>query len=326
MKDIMTDQDIISISNAMINLYRVIVLVEDTSSFCHVYEWEKELSYLAVNDGDPFAVLCDNIYRNIHPEDREEFKFLSDPDRIHEVLSKQIQIYGECRIRHEDGNYYWYGITICNAKARESAKGQEYLFLIQDIHESKSREVSENAQLLKTLCKLENEYHTLFEENMTDSLTGCYNRKGFKYYETFALEEAKKADKKLFVCVLDLNGLKYLNDTYGHEAGDTGIRTVADALRASVPEVARIIRTGGDELLVFAALDSDSSEPEEMGRRLEEYLDNYNKTHDNPFRVSASYGYVFEDIDENVDSLEKYIQTADEKMYEMKEKTDPYKR
>lgn len=326
MNNKITDKDVISISNAMINLYQAIVLVEDTSSFCHVYEWEKELSHFAIKDGDAFSVLCNNIYKNIHPEEREAFLLLSDQEEIHKALSKEIHISAECRIRHQDSKYYWSRITICNAKARGSAAGQEYLFLIQDIHDSKEKEVRENTELLRALCKLETEYHQLFEENMTDSLSGCYNRKGFNYYEAFTLEEAKKPDKKLFVCVLDLNGLKHLNDTYGHEAGDIGIRTVADALRASAPADARIIRTGGDELLVFAALSSDSKDPDEMGGKLEAYLKDYNESHDHPYTISASYGYVFEDIPGDTDSMEKYIEIADGKMYEMKEKTDPYKR
>ena len=326
MAHIINDQEALSISIALANLYQIVVLVEDGDSLCRVMEWEKDLDHFAINDGDAFSVLCDNVYKNIHPEDREEFLILSGHDKIHDALSKEIHISAECRIRHSDSGYYWSRITICNAKVENSPDGREYLFLIQDIHESKAKELQAASETLLALYTLQTKYDELFQENMTDSLTGCYNRKGFKYYETATIEEAKEAGKSLFVCVIDLNGLKHLNDTYGHEAGDIGIRTVADALRASVPEGAKIIRTGGDELLVFAALDSNSKEPEEMGERLIRYLKDYNDTHDHPFDVAASFGYIFEPIDVSVSSLEKYIEIADEKMYRMKEETDPYKR
>jgi diguanylate cyclase (GGDEF)-like protein len=166
----------------------------------------------------------------------------------------------KCRIRHQDSKYYWSRITICNAKARGSAAGQEYLFLIQDIHDSKEKEVRENTELLRALCKLETEYHELFEENMTDSLSGCYNRKGFNYYEAFTLEEAKKPEKKLFVCVLDLNGLKHLNDTYGHEFGDDVLVAISDVFKSKPSEGIYFSRWGGEEfLIIFPDLNGDES-------------------------------------------------------------------
>ena len=55
-------------------------------------------------------------------------------------------------------------------------------------------------------------------------------------------------------------------------------------------------------------------------------LRSYNKSHNNPFEVSASYGYVFLPLKDQIDTLDDYIEMADEKMYQMKETIDPYKR
>ena len=186
-----------------------------------------------------FSLLCENIYKNIHPEDREKFLGFSSQDKIHEALSKEIHLSAECRIRHADSKYYWSRITICNGKMKGSPYGREYLFLMQDIHESKAKEVQEHAEILHALSNLQ---------------------------------------------------IKY------------------------------------DELLVFAALDSTSNEPEKMGERLQKYLKDYNDSHDHPYEIAASFGNIFEPIDASVSSLEKYIEIADEKMYRMKEETDPFKR
>ncbi len=118
---------------------------------------------------------------------------------------------------------------------------------------------------------------------------------------------------------MDLNGLKYINDTFGHGAGDTAIATVSDALKKASPEGSSIIRTGGDEFLVFCPLEADSTAPESFEKTLEEEHRSYNDSHNNPFRVAASYGYVFLPLKENMETLDEYIETADEKMYRMKE-------
>ena len=164
--------------------------------------------------------------------------------------------------------------------------------MIQGIRDHKSKEINENREIVKELYKIKADYDNLFIKNMRDFLTWCFNRKGLQYYETTTLEEAKKEGNRLFVCVIDLNGFKHLYDTYGHEAGDIKIKAVADAIKASLPKDSKIIRTEGDELLVFSALESGSKEPEEMGGKIQQYLKEYNDTYDNPFDVAASYGYI----------------------------------
>jgi diguanylate cyclase (GGDEF)-like protein len=102
-----------------------------------------------------------------------------------------------------------------------------------------------------------------------------------------------------------------MNDTFGHSAGDTAIATVAASLKKASPDGSSIIRTGGDEFLVFCPLEKGSKEHENFGTILESELKAYNENHDNPFEVSASYGYVFLPIKEGMDSLDEYIEIVD---------------
>ena len=322
----LTEQKKVSIGNAIRSLYQLIVLVEEGTLLCHAADCNEELDTLDISNVKVYDDLFFTLYKNTHPEDRESIKLLSNIDDLHETLSEKVYISCECRIRHTDLSYYWSRITICNSKIEDSPTGHEYLILLEDIHTQKGALLTEHSELIKTISTLKEEYNKLFIENMTDAQTGCYNRKGLKYFETIALKDAVDNNKNIFVCVLDLNGLKYINDTFGHSAGDTAIATVSDALKKASPQGSSIIRTGGDEFLVFCPLAADSTALDSFEKTLEEELGFYNDSHNNPFQVAASYGYVFLPPKENMETLDEYIETADEKMYKMKEERDPHKR
>ena len=320
------DKSTLSIGVAIRSLYQLIVHVDEETSECHILDYNKEIKNLRVDRAKTFNALCKAVYKNIHPEEREDFKTLIDVNKLHEELSYNISISKECRIRRSDSRYYWTKVIICNAKIEDSAQGRDYLFMLQDIHEHKEREQSELKALLSKLVTLENAYAALSLENMTDQLTGCYNRKGFSYFEAEIIDRAKRENLAVFICVLDLNGLKYLNDTFGHKAGDEAISVVSQALKISSPDGSMIIRTGGDEFLVLAVTADNKELSEEFSQTLNKELDEYNERNDNPFSVSASYGIVVAKLSDDTKSLDEYIELADQKMYSMKENTDPHKR
>ncbi len=326
MTELEIQKAVIPISNAIRNLYQIVVLVEDHNFLCHVIDCDKEVENLLQSEEMSLDMMLENFYKNIHPAQREDFRILTDAEYIHEKLSDEIFLSMDCQLRYADSNYYWSRITISNAKVLNSPEGREYLFLLQNIHREKQKEIDKNRLYIKQICRLQNDYDKLYIENMTDEQTRFFNRKGLNYYETIVLNRAKQDGKSLFVCVVDLNGLKYLNDTYGHAAGDEAIRAVADALRNSVPEGACIVRTGGDEFLALGALDRESRQPEQMEILLDQLLNKYNDEHDNQYSVGASYGWVMEEISEETDSIERFVEEADKRMYEMKEKRDEHMR
>ncbi len=321
-----SEQITMSIGNAIRSLYQAVIFVEEGPSECHVIDSDDAIRNLSLNHVHHYSGLYESLYRNVHPEDRDSFRAGFSRKNIRKILSEKVFINYSCRIRHKDQKYYWSLITVCNSQKEDSAEGNEYLFLIQDIHEHKTKRMEEYNELIMTMASLQNKYDELFLENMTDAQTGCFNRKGLMYYQSIVLEEATKNDFDLFVCVLDLNGLKYMNDTFGHAAGDNAIKVVSDGLKEASPEGSKIIRTGGDEFLVFCALDKDSETPNRFGETLDKYLDDYNNAHDNPYKVEASYGCIFMPRRKDMTSLDEYIELADEKMYEMKEKRDEHRR
>ena len=319
------------IDNAIRSMYQMIVMVDDGTYKCTVIDHNSELSNIN-HDIAPEQKMCDyesfvrGFDRNIHPEDREDFEAFMKPDTYVDKLKTHVYISMECRIRHADRRYHWSEITYCNTTEEDSTAGNAALFLIKDIHSRKVRELQREAEERKLLKKLQEKYDELFEENMIDEQTGCYNRKGMNYYSDLVIEEAGKSGKYLFVCVVDLNGLKHLNDTYGHSAGDEAIAAVSAELLKSAPQGTRIVRTGGDEFLLFAALDKNSTEPDEMGPKIDQGIADYNREHSNPYEIGVSYGWVFQPIDGDKRNFDELIEIADYKMYEMRVERDKYRR
>jgi diguanylate cyclase (GGDEF)-like protein len=84
----------------------------------------------------------------------------------------------------------------------------------------------------------------------TDSLTGLGNHRAFHETLSAAIAERAAANTPFVLLAIDLDGLKRINDTDGHLAGDTHIKKVADSLRTVVGDEGTVHRTGGDEFMV----------------------------------------------------------------------------
>ncbi len=314
-----------AVNTAIKSLYQMIVAIDSATDECHVIDYNTELKNIDIESGD-YNALHKSIMTNIHPSDREDFRTFSSLDGYPDVLANEVKASIDIRIRHVDGKYYWSEVMFCHASDEDSVSGDEYLILIRDIHDKKSAEISREAETRAVISELQDKYEDIFTENMIDAQTGCYNRKGMKYYLDMVIAEVKRSGDYIFVCVADLNGLKYINDTYGHQAGDVAIAAISRALIASAPAGSRIVRTGGDEFLIFAALPKDSTEPDAMGEKVDSMVYDYNNAHGSEYKVGVSYGYVFLPVKQDMIDLDEYIGIADGKMYEMKSLRDEHRR
>ncbi len=314
-----------SIDNSIRSLFQMIVVINDQGDSCLIVDHDKELDN--ISQVDSFGKLRKALKKNIHPEDRESFALFTVRNKYVSLLREHVHVSMECRLRHSDHKYYWSEIIICNTTSKDSTEGDACLFMIRDIDDRKRSELSREAEERAILRNLQDRYDELFEENMTDQQTGCYNRKGLKYYSDIVIEDAKKNNRNLFVCVADLNGLKHLNDTYGHAAGDEAISAVSKELKKAAPTGSKTVRIGGDEFLIFASLDRDNTEPDVFGNKVDEGIREYNALHsDNPYKVGTSYGWVLLPAKDDMTSLDEYIEMADAKMYEMRKERDQYRR
>lgn len=152
-----------------------------------------------------------------------------------------------------------------------------------------------------------------------DDLTGHFTRKGFHEKAEAMLQHAKSTASSVTFFVFDMDGLKYINDTYGHSEGDFAIQVLGQALQQSLDEHIICGRVGGDEFYLIAEGDAEESSQSLM-HQVEKYLTNYNNIHTRPYPITVSGGFAFHDFaaaqeDITLDALQRI---ADAKMYEVK--------
>lgn len=147
-----------------------------------------------------------------------------------------------------------------------------------------------------------------------DSLTGLYNRLGFNREFEKMTKRVRKEEGIVTVVLADLDGLKGINDNYGHAAGDNAIHTVAQALKDSCPQEALCVRFGGDEMLAVMEGDYDIGGIRE---KMKNWLEEYNSRAGNPYTVSASLGILITNETEDLE-FEDLLKRADALMYQEK--------
>lgn len=173
--------------------------------------------------------------------------------------------------------------------------------------------VSNGLENLRKQADLKHMFSRLDKLYVTDQLTELYNRFGFARYTTESYQKCQNEQKMLMILFADMDGLKRINDVYGHDKGDVAIRMVADALRDACRYGEVCSRYGGDEYVVYAP-DYDKDKAEAYCEKFENALLQYNRALGEAFSVTVSYGYELF-VPAKGEALEKYIDRADGKMY-----------
>jgi diguanylate cyclase (GGDEF)-like protein len=124
-----------------------------------------------------------------------------------------------------------------------------------------------------------------------DELTGLFNRRGFLSAAEPLARAAERGNRTFLVFFADLDGLKAINDTHGHQVGDEAIRDAAWILTHSFRSADLIARIGGDEFAIFAP-DAPPETIEIMIRRVSKWQAERNAEPDRPYQVSLSLGGV----------------------------------
>jgi len=151
---------------------------------------------------------------------------------------------------------------------------------------------------------------------LVDDLTGLYNRRGFFTLTEHLLKRVNREKKKIFMLYADLDGLKTINDQYGHQAGDQALKDVARVLKSTYRESDIIARIGGDEFVVVSAGTGGDNE-HLITSRLSRNLEIHNSTTKSGIRLSVSLGIGSYDP-EHPCSIEELLTEADKSMYAQK--------
>jgi len=152
--------------------------------------------------------------------------------------------------------------------------------------------------------------------SIVDDLTGLYNRRGFFIFAEQQFKIADRMKKKLYLLYSDLDGLKLINDKYGHAEGDAALIEVANVLRKTFRSSDVIARISGDEFVVLA-METLKTNPEVLIDRLNKKIEEHNSKRGTDYELSLSTGFSVYDP-KNPISIEELMATADKDMYEDK--------
>jgi diguanylate cyclase (GGDEF)-like protein len=171
-------------------------------------------------------------------------------------------------------------------------------------------------ELKKTLQALENSYKKLEQLSVLDELTGLYNRRGFMTLARQHLELSRRKPREFLFFFIDIDGLKAINDTYGHKEGDSIILETAKIFYKTFRQTDIIGRWGGDEFTILA-IDSTMQESEKIKNRMLELITSYNETSGKPYELAFSIGSA-PYVPGKHYAIEELIEEADSKLYQEK--------
>ena len=149
-----------------------------------------------------------------------------------------------------------------------------------------------------------------------DAMTGLFNRRGMKTRLDNICDDVKP-DMSLLVCVIDMDGLKIVNDMYGHDEGDCAISTLANMVSTIAKTNDICIRAGGDEFYIIGIGDYSDEEGTERKKHLEVLLKEYNLNSAKPYELSASIGCCIQKY-ESKKQIKDVLNIADQQMYQNK--------
>ena len=173
-----------------------------------------------------------------------------------------------------------------------------------------------NQQLEYTLSVLHEKNRQLSKISTIDELTGLKNRRGFLTETQAVISSSINEEQRAILLFADMDNLKIVNDTFGHEDGDFALRTIATALKSSLRNGDIIGRIGGDEFVAFALLNSQQS-ADLIANRIHKRLADINANSDKPYYIEASIGIVDFICHTDLD-IQTLIKQADDALYENK--------
>lgn len=158
--------------------------------------------------------------------------------------------------------------------------------------------------------------------SMTDPLTGLLNRRGFRALADSHLRMTRRQRKRSLLLSADLDGLKEINDVYGHDEGDRAISKTAELLKSCFRDSDIVARFGGDEFVALA-FDIDDFGELTLRHKIASCLALANESAELDYDLSLSIGTAVA-TGENK-SLEELMRAADQALYKQKSKRPSYR-
>lgn len=241
----------------------------------------KSLAMVPIRTLEPIGAIG-TYWAKLHQPTVEEVKLLQALADTTAVAIENVQVYAELEQRVRDRTAQ---LEAVNARLRE------------EIHERQQAEAK------------------VRQLSLTDELTGLHNRRGFFVLAEQQLKLVHRMDTPCCLLFIDLDGLKQINDTLGHEEGDVAIIEAAQLLKQTCRESDIVARLGGDEFVVFVTSCLDKAD--NLHDRLQSNIAHFNQENKHPYPLSMSVGIQY-CMPNDSTSLEQLVAQADELMYVQK--------
>ncbi len=149
-----------------------------------------------------------------------------------------------------------------------------------------------------------------------DHLTGLPNRRLYQDRLANALERARRSESHTALLVVDLNGFKLVNDTFGHHVGDIVLQRVGELFSSRIRRSDTVARTGGDEFTVILEEPTSPAAADHVGMSLMHLLDQPLLIGEHTVQIGASVGIAI--FPEDARDMESLCIAADLRMYNIK--------
>lgn len=279
----------LSILSSISAIYLSVHLMDMENNLVVEINTSKEISELAVGNGDPVEEMKLIINHTIVPEYLERALAFTNLQTVVKRL-KGKKIISEELLGRFHG---WIRASFITVETDENEIPVKILFTTQIIDSEKRR------------------VERLVETANRDELTGLHNRHAYED-ELKSLNQTPPAENFVYVS-MDVNGLKVANDTLGHAAGDELLCGAADCIQKCFGRYGHIYRTGGDEFqaLIYA----DSKQLDEIKQQFEVETEKWSGNYVSELKISAGY-VCMGDVENN--SIAEIVKLADQRMYKAK--------
>lgn len=279
----------------------------------------KTLAELGYGD-ESSSYTVEDLFSFVHPEDVPRVR-----QSIGEHLAGQSPQYRcEFRLRAKNGDWIWYANYGKVTRADPDTANQTFIGVTFNIHERKCREEElaiANRALVEKNAQLDQMNAALHALSTSDPLTQLPNRRLLMDRLRQALNSRIRSGRSGALLYIDLDDFKALNDTLGHDRGDSLLQQVARRLEFCVREGDVIARIGGDEFVIIIEdlseeLVEAATQAETVGEKILRAISQPYRFPSHEFRCTSSIGVAL--FNDDTQTAEELLRQADIAMYQAK--------